>query len=231
MRQEELEDMYNLEKEHWWFKSKRKIIKYFIKKYGKPGSLLDIGCGTGITLLELKDSFEVFGVDSSKIALEFCKKRGLKNLKLSPAEKLPFKDESFDNILALDMLEHTDDELVLKEIYRVLKKDGTLIVTVPALQMLWTKHDEIFQHKRRYNKKELKEKLIKYNFKIQKLSYWNFILFPLAIIYKFINKKSHIQPAPKYLNKLLTAGLSIDNFFIKFINLPYGVSLIGIFKK
>jgi len=103
MKQEELEDMYNLEKEHWWFKSKRKIIKYFIKKYGKPGSLLDIGCGTGITLLELKDSFEVFGVDNSKIALEFCKKRGLNNLKLSPAEKLPFKDESFDNILALDM--------------------------------------------------------------------------------------------------------------------------------
>ena len=193
MKYEEIKMMYNLEANHWWFTARRRLIVYLFEKYCKRGLLLDLGCGTGINLSTFKKFTKVKGIDSSLLALEFCRKRGHNNVVKAKAEKLPFKDNAFDTILALDILEHIKyDDKVLAETYRVLKKDGILILTVPALKFLWTEHDNIFEHKRRYNTKGLKSKLEKQKYKIKKISYWNFILFPLMMIYKFINRKSHL---------------------------------------
>jgi len=232
MKSEEIEKMYKLEKSHWWFSAKRQLIIQLFKKYGKNGRWLDIGCGTGLNLKEFQKHSEAFGCDISEECISFCKKRGLKNLTRCSVTELKFSNNEFDVVTALDLLEHIEnDVLAIKEVHRVLKKGGIFIVTVPAYKFLWTKHDKIFYHKRRYSKKELTKKIRNIGFKTRKISYWNFMMFPFITLYKLSNRKSNIQRAPVMINFLLRKIILLDNFLIRYFNLPFGVSLTGVFEK
>jgi len=131
MQDIEYQKMYQLEANHWWFVSKRKFIKTVLKEK-KFSKILDIGCGTGKNIEMLSRYGQAWGLDNSKIALSFCRQRGLTNLKLGLAEKLPFKSNNFDLVTIFDVLYHQgikNDLEVLKEIHRVLRSDGQLIIT------------------------------------------------------------------------------------------------------
>ena len=141
----EYERMNRLEEDHWWFVAKRHFISILLKKHAlvpshqkgdpvyKKARMLDVGCGTGVILSHFKSlGFETSGVDVSDEALKYCRLKGLDNLKKASAESLPFPDNYFDVVTALDLLEHLDDEkYVLKEIYRILQPHGVFIATVP----------------------------------------------------------------------------------------------------
>jgi len=180
------QDLYDLEDTYWWHKTKRNLVSYFLNqnlKNKKGNKLLDVKCGTGKNLGIFSKFGDVCGVDSSPEAIAFCKERGFKNVTLGNIEKMHFKQNSFDAVTALDVLEHVNDDLALKEINKVLRSNGILVVTVPAFGWIWSKWDEVLLHKRRYTLKILSNILKANEFKIIRISYYySFLLLPILVI-------------------------------------------------
>lgn len=235
------DDLYNLEEKHWWHNSKRRIIRKLIKKYNfsKEPKILDVGCGTGKNIEELLKLGEVWGLDNSKEAINYCKKRGLKNLRLGNAQKTNFNPVSFDFITLLDILEHTDDNKTLIEMKRILKKDGLLIITVPAFSWLWSKWDEIAHHKRRYNKKSISRILKNNGFKILYATFlYSFLVIPVYLVRKIKQKLFYKQEYPSdfrlnnpLFNRLLNFLSFLEFKIAEKITLPFGTTILVIAKK
>lgn len=234
------QDLFSLEESHWWHISKRRIIRNLMNRYLnlKNPRILDIGCGTGKNIEELKDLGKIYGLDSSKEALKFCKKRGLNNLIFGSAEKTTLKNESFDLIMLLDVLEHTNDNKTLDETYRILKKEGIIILTVPAFSWLWSNWDVVLHHRRRYTTKNLTQILKQKNFEIIKISYmYSFLVLPAFIIRKiksFFSKEdysSDFKISSSFTNHLLNFISQLESFFILTTNIPFGTSIIAVARK
>jgi SAM-dependent methyltransferase len=243
MNDNEFERNFRVETHYWWNIGRFKIIEAFTRRYIKPSPhsrLVDLGCGTGATTLWLQEFGKVKGVDGSARALNFCKKRGLKDLTLSDMEKLKLPSGRFDAAFALDILEHVkDDSQAIREIYRILKPGGKLLVTSPAYQWLWSEHDEVCHHQRRYTLGEMGAKLASAGFDIQRRSYCIvFPFFPLVALLHFRSwfKKDKkimmsIVPLPEPINNFLVFLLRMENFFLRFIDFPFGVSVILLAQK
>lgn len=234
------EDLYNLEEIHWWHQAKRNLVSYYLKQNlsNNRSKILDIGCGTGKNLEVFSKFGNVWGIDSANEAVAFCKKRGIKNVIKGSIEKMPFKKSTFEFVTALDVLEHVDDSKSLKETYRVLKKSGMLIATVPAYLQLWSRWDEVLHHKRRYTKNTLRKVLEKTGFKIIKISYiYSFLILPALLIrtVKSLFYQDYYPSDFKLSNKIINALLGklaeIERFFIINMSLPVGTSLIVVAQK
>lgn len=151
-------ELYELEDDHWWFRSRRHVVSALLAREQLPASprILDAGCGTGRNLVEYARLGAVEGVDMSEDAVEFCHQRGFGGVRQGSLEELPFEDDRFDLIAATDVIEHLDDDVaVLGELLRVAAPGARLVITVPAYQWLWTRHDESLHHKRRYTARRL----------------------------------------------------------------------------
>lgn len=247
MRPQEHKKIYELEEDYWWFKAKRhllvKTVKHLTKDLNCNIRLLDGGCGTGASLLEFQKILPSVGVEKYFDALEFCKQRNLKNILGAELESLPFKKETFDIILALDILEHVDNDIeVLRELSRVGKEKAILIVHVPAFMFLWSDHDLAVEHKRRYTANRIFEQLNNSNFKIRSLSYRLCSFFILGIIKKYFLKlkrlmykdskiKAYRPKPPKFINDILYYIIKIEDYLLNFIRLPFGLSIICIAQK
>lgn len=240
MRRDLYRDLYNLEIKHWWHISKRKIVQSLIKRYNEIQNpkILDVGCGAGKHMSELRKVGRVWGIDQSPDAVKYCKKRGLKNVKIGNAEQTHLSSDSFDIITLLDVLEHTDDNKTLKELRRILKKDGILIITVPAFSWLWSRWDDVLLHQRRYTKTTLTGTLRKNNLNPIKITYlYSFLLLPVLIIRKikqifFIkNYPSDFKLSNSFLNTLLYFFTRVEFFFAQRLTIPFGTSLIVVAKK
>lgn len=214
-----------------------------LKKYVKSDSkILDAGCGTGGTMIYLKKAGfkNILGIDKSLDALEFCKKRKLNNVKLASVDNLPFKNESFDAIICLDVLYHkgVNPELVAREFFRVLKKGGIVYIQEPAYNWLKSKHDQAIETERRFTKGKISKILQKADFRIEKATYFN-LIFLIPIIVKRIKEKflknnkisSDVKRLTPFLNKLLNTTLVLERQMVKRFNLPAGLSVITIAKK
>ncbi|WP_353778105.1 methyltransferase domain-containing protein [Winogradskyella sp. 3972H.M.0a.05] len=238
------EDIYhNNEQSHFWFKARRKLILQFLKSYQKDIKILDVGCSSGILLKELiEEGFDpklLYGIDISEKAINNCKSNGLKNVFVMDAQNITLK-EKFDVIIASDCLEHLqEDEKALIDWENLMHDNGTLMVFVPALKVLWSKHDELNMHYRRYTRKELSQKIKQTGLRIEKASYWNTFLFlPIYFIRvagRVINKKSKddsgdIKPIP-LINSILYLLLLMENKLLRFMNFFIGVSTFSIAKK
>jgi len=188
--------------------------------------------------------YKTFGLDFSEEALAFCKKRKLQNLVRGSISTVPFKVETFDIAISLDVLYHSaieNDISALEELYHVIKQDGVLILNLPAYNFLQSRHDKAVHTRQRYTSKELIKKVKKAGFKIEKITYRNTVLFPLVfvkrLIYNFFIPKSErtesdLKPLPKFLNKFLTKILNFENILINLdIKLPFGLSVYCIAKK
>jgi SAM-dependent methyltransferase len=152
--------------------------------------------------------------------------------------ELPIKTESVGLIIAMDILEHLEDDTNgIVECYRALNKGGILIVTVPAFNSLWGIQDDVTGHKRRYLKKEILDKLKRGGFDILKSSYFNFFLFlPILIgrrLMHFFGLKVESENRINFpmLNSLLKAIFSIEPHVLKYFLFPFGVSILCIAKK
>tara|TARA_Y100000310_G_scaffold231756_1_gene234442 strand:- start:1474 stop:2202 length:729 start_codon:yes stop_codon:yes gene_type:complete len=241
MLEDEYQRMYDFEENYWWFKGKRHLLKTFFLKYyrGRP-KVLDIGCGTGIVMKEFKKVCDISGVDFSKEAITFCKNRGLVKVKEGDAMDLPYDSNSFEAVFILDVMYHKwilNDVKVMKEIHRVLKKNGEVFITDSAFPMLWGKHDVASQAARRYTKKDLQQKLELAGFEIEKISYFNFFLFPLVFIMRKLSNllsgapKTDLKPLPGFINGALYGLLKIETMMVSLISLPFGVSIFCVARK
>jgi len=243
MELQEYEKMYKLEKAYWWFIVKRKIVNDNLPKNSKRLKLLDVGCGTGMVLYDLKSrGYDTYGLDIMPAALKFCKARGLKNLFKGSVIKMPFKSEFFDIVTCLDVLYHKqikDDNEAIREIYRVLKPDGLLILTDAACPAMHSRHDIAAHVRERYTKKEICRKLSDCGFIIKKSSYFNTFLFPFVFVMRkidnLINKNkpvsSDIDNISPFVNKFFKSIFLLESNVLKRINLPFGVSILCIVKK
>ena len=245
--EEEFEALYHqYEKTHFWFKARRRYIVDYLKAKltdKKDAMILDIGCSSGILLCELAgcgfDINNLYGVDISSKAIENCKENGIRNAFVMDAQQIDLK-QAFDVIISSDCLEHLEnDEIALKNWHKLLKDDGTLLVFVPAFMFLWSSHDIVNMHFRRYNRKELKAKMEKNGYEIKKSSYWNFFgFFPHSLLLLlsrlFQKKKSQGQnnlQKMSIFNKVLFLLLNFENKLLSYINFPVGISVFCIVKK
>ena len=236
---------HELEDKHWWFVARREIITDCIRKYPaqtRVPKILDIGCGTGLILKHLQQFGRVQGIDCSSRAIEYTNMRiaGGAVAKLgSLPNQIPFDSEKFNVITLLDVLEHIDnDQKSIEVVYSLLEKGGVLICTVPAYQFLWSNHDNINHHKRRYALTDLRNKLISAGFKIEKISHYNTILFPLIAgirilkhLFRINAYKIDFQLPPKGVNDFLKSLFAFEKYLLRGINLPFGVSLLALARK
>lgn len=246
MRKDLYLDLYQKEETYWWHVGRRKLAFTLLQKYvfdqGAGNPIMDAGCGTGGNMEVLQAFGQVFGVDKEEAALSFCRKRGLKNLYLADITKaLPFEDSYFSLVTGFDMLEHVeDDERALQEFHRILKPGGTLFLTTPAHPFLWSKWDEVCDHKRRYESQELRQKVEAAGFKIKRFSSSNFFIFPPAVFVRKLketlipNKEGYstdFMPVPTFFNELLIWLYALEAMLIANFDLPFGLSYIVLAEK
>lgn len=235
-------DLYELEDKHWWHKAKRKRVVSLIQEFSKQKNpkIADIGCGTGKNVEVFSRIGTAWGVDPSKDAIAFCKKRKLKHLKLGTIEKTGFTDGSLDIVTILDVLEHIDNEdAAITELKRILKKDGMLVLTVPAFTFLWSQWDVVLHHKRRYTTTQISDLLEKHGFQIQTLSYmYPWLVLPAYLVRFFKSKNSDEQYASDFqlshpiVNQLIGIVTDIEQWLMRYIHFPIGTSIICVaFKK
>ena len=236
--------MDDVEGSHWWFVGRRAILESFLSKihsaitaHHSPLTILDVGCGTGANLEMLAQFGESEGVDVSDDALEFCRRKGLKVQK-GLAESLPYEDESFDITTALDVVEHLDDDLAgLKEMHRVTKTGGYSLIFVPAFMWLWGVQDDISNHRIRYTKKQIVERLGKAGFTVTRATYANWTFFAPILAGRTLMKVTGIKPESENnvnvsaLNGVFGKLFGAERFWLKNFNFPFGVSIVIVAKK
>lgn len=247
MNQSLLKKFNQIEKTHWWWEGRRQIISQLITPK-KNQKVLDIGFGTGETMNYLQKILlnpVLHGVDASVVAVRFAKSRGHKMAKKGLATKLPYRSNTFDTTLALDVIEHIgNDQKVVDEIFRVLKPGGEAIITVPALSFIWSKHDTGQGHKRRYTRRRLVKLAKKTGFEVHFISYFNFILSPIIIFIRLIGRLKPFNKLGEYDSKINydISDKKLINSFLKtifvteikclnFFRYPIGISAVVKFVK
>lgn len=232
---------FDIEEGHWWWRGRRAIIGSFLERlFPGPGPyrVLDVGCGLGAQLRALPFKFEGYGADSSPQALEGCRRRGMSRIFQVLGPELPFESEFFHAVLALDVLEHLDEEgPLLRNVHRVLRPEGHLLATVPALPWLWTRWDALNLHKRRYRRRPLRAMLERHGYQTRFCSYMNCFLFPLAAFRKLSEDlgcgQAGALPAGAVIpaatvNAALEALFGLERFVLsRGIPLPWGSSIMS----
>ncbi len=240
MEPEEYTRLYHVEQDHWWYKGMRQIIFPLLEKYitRKSNTILDIGCGTGMNMRHLKQYGKVIGTDTSDLALRFAQERRCTVTKASVV-RLPFQAQSFDLVTCFDVINSNsirDDVRALKEIHRVLRPRGIFLIREPAFKVLWSGHDIVGHTARRYTLRELRTKLTKAGFRIERITYLNTLLFPAVAVSRLLKNifgkcESDFKRTPRMLNELLFRILSSESSLLTRINLPFGVSVLAIARK
>ena len=235
--------MFRVEQSHWWYTGRRKILTDFVadicrRVTDRRPRILDVGCGTGANLLMLSQFGDAEGVDISEDALEFCRERGLANVKLGAAEKLPYDDGTFDLVTALDVVEHLDDDLSgLSEMRRVLRPGGRVLLFVPTFMFLWGVQDDVSNHRRRYRLPELRRVLEQAGFEVERTTYANITFFlPILLVRKLmratgIKAESENNITVSSLNGVLGRILGAESWMLKRMNIPFGVSGLCVARK
>lgn len=236
-------ELYELEEKHWWFIGKKQIVLSMLKKYmenNEENRILDAGCGSGLMLNAMKRFGIPYGMDYSEEAIKYCKLLFHGDVRQGwLPNNVPYPKNYFNAILALDVLEHIEDDLEsIIAIRDSLSDNGICVITVPAFMFLWSNHDRVHQHKRRYVLKELKQKLLDAGFKIEKISYYNTLLFlpifTVRMINKFLMKGERGSDAymqNRVLNYILKIIFTLEKYILKHINMRFGVSIMTVVRK
>ena len=238
-------DHADMEVEHWWFQGRRAVVKAVLKAHlepsHRPRQVLDVGCGTGgmlPLLAEFADS--VTGLDMSPEAAAHAQAQAPAGV-TARAGRIPDDiphDGNLDLVTAFDVVEHIDDDVAaLVSLRRALDpQNGLLLVTVPAYQWLWSPHDELNQHKRRYTRRTLIRSLQAAGLEVVHLSYFNTWLLPVVASVRLLRKalpgagdgaSDFVLPSPR-TNRLLTRVFSSEGRVVSRASLPAGVSIVAL---
>jgi SAM-dependent methyltransferase len=234
---------HQAEDRHWWYRGRRTVLEGVIAKLGlpRPARILDAGCGSGRNMVELARYGAVTGVELSDTSVALARERGIGEVVAGSVLEMPFADASFDLAVTLDVIEHLDDDLAaLRELRRLVAPGGVLLVTVPAYQWLWSGHDEINHHHRRYTRRSLQRVAEQAGWRQARTTYFNSLLLPAAILLRVLDRFNRakttessldlwIPPAP--VNWLLERPLTLEAATIaRGRRIPAGLSLLAVFR-
>ncbi len=248
MEQEHQQRYYELGQSYWWLAGKYRIIADVVRRFVSPAGagralrVLDLGCGPGNLLDYLAPHGDTFGSDFSQDALRFCAGRGFRRLFRADFHALPLRDDCFDLVTCIDVLEHLeDDRRAIGELVRILRPGGLLVVSVPAFKFLWGDHDTIYGHHRRYTTGEIRDRFEAAGLRMRKASYFEpLFLLPLLLyrnLKKALGRKGGLEqrddfvrlPAP--VNAALCQLIAAERFPLRFLSFPFGVTLLAVASK
>jgi len=235
--------MLDVDEHHWWYRGRRRIIRAELDRIplARAAQVLDAGCGSGRTLEELGRYGEVHGIELNPEAAEVARARGRGEVLMGRLEALPWDDDTFDLITCLDVIEHTpDDRVTLRELRRVCKPGGWLLVTVPAYQALWSLHDVANHHYRRYGRRTLRSAAVGAGWTVVRVSSFNALLLAPAAVVRLAQRRELASdgytPAltlgPAWLNQALEGPLRIEaQWLAQGRTLPVGLSLMAVMQN
>lgn len=240
MQHQHLEYHNRADVDHWWFAARRRIVLDQIRRRiaRSPGhrEILDLGCGAGGMLNYLSELGTAYGVDGTPEAVEFARAKTDAQVEVGGLpDQVPFDPGRFDIVTLLDVLEHVEDDRgSLKTIGQLLRPGGFVLITVPACPFLWSEHDDLNEHHRRYTRSELREKLETAGFRIRKLTYFNTLLFPPIALARLLQRlrppRGHADEGnlPSTLNMIFRMVFSLEKPLLRWLSLPVGVSLLAL---
>jgi 2-polyprenyl-3-methyl-5-hydroxy-6-metoxy-1,4-benzoquinol methylase len=240
MEEQVYQQIYEVEKEHWWFTARKSILLRYLESQlnlSPNARVLDVGCGTGAILETLSRRYESYGTDTAPQAIAFCRQRGLTRLHLGTLATYP-SSEPFDLITMLDVVEHVDDDLAfLRAARALLRPAGSVLIAVPAFPSLWSRHDEILHHRRRYTKRTLRALVNAAGFQIERLTFFNSLLFPIAYVKRMAsritgwNDWNDLDVPVRPLNKVLHFLFLLEGPLLPYTSFPLGLSLLCLARK
>lgn len=229
------------EESHWWFVGRRRILNDVLKGLALPENapILEVGCGSGGNLPLLARYGRVYGMELDATAREYARRRQVGPILPGRLpDDIPFEGQLFNLLVLTDVLEHVDrDDLSLRLLSERIQSGGYLLLTVPAFQGLWSRHDDLHHHKRRYNRARLMAILVDAGFEVLLLSYLNTLLFPVIatvrLCEKFLGKTGvdDLAMPPPALNQVLASIFASEGKVLKLMRLPFGVSLMALARK
>lgn len=242
MDQQTYTEIAEVERTHWWYSARRKILRAVVLAEQGTGAgrgpALDLGCGTGANHEVVSLCGPPVGADFSPLALAYSAARGgYTDLVGADATRLPFADASFAWVFALDILEHLDDAPAAREIFRVLRPGGRVVITVPAFAALWGGQDEVSHHRRRYSRRALRELLHDAGLEIHRTSYINSAMFlPIFLVRRAIallklRAQSENKLHPGWMNPILERVFAAEAHIVPHVPLPFGVSLLCVARR
>ncbi len=235
-------EMADTEARHWWFVGRRMILSTLLGDLRLPSnaSILEVGSGTGGNLQMLSAFGHVSAMEMDATARSICSQKTGRQFDVRPGScpnNIPFTGEKFDLICMFDVLEHIEDDIAtLSALKGLLAEDGRIMITVPAYRWMWSAHDEFLHHKRRYSAAEFRQKVADAGFQLARISHFNTILFPVAALVRLKDRLlSNANPSggsipSALINKLLATVFGCERFLLAKMNLPFGVSLVGLLQ-
>lgn len=238
-----MQTMLDVDEHHWWYRGRRQIIHAELDRLAlpEPARVLDAGCGSGRTLQELVRYGAVEGIELNEDAAKMAGQRGDGEVKVGRLEDLPWAQDTFDLIVCLDVIEHTpDDGLTLRELRRVCKPGGWLLVTVPAYPALWSAHDEANHHYRRYTRRSLRQAALSSGWQLTRMTSFNSLLLAPAAAVRLAQRRrrdtnshsANLNLGPDWLNDALEQPLRAEaRWLARGRTLPMGLSLLALLSN
>jgi SAM-dependent methyltransferase len=233
---------HRAEDRHWWYRGRRTVIEEVLARLELPNTsrILDAGCGSGRNMVELARRGTVVGLELSPTSVELARARGCGEVVEGSLLAMPFADGGFDLAVCLDVIEHLEDDIgAMRELRRTVAPGGALLVTVPAYQWLWSGHDVINHHHRRYTRRSMRAVAEQAGWRQVSTTYFNSLLLPVAILLRVLDRVNRrttessldLWVPPEPLNRLLELPLSLEAWLIRRGGrIPVGLSLLALFN-
>lgn len=233
---------HRAEDRHWWYRGRRTVLERVIEQLRLPARarILDAGCGSGRNMIDLARHGTVTGIELSATSVALARERSSGEVVEGSVLEMPFAADSFELAASLDVIEHLQDDLLaLRELRRVVAPGGALLVTVPAYQWLWSGHDEINHHHRRYTRSSLLRVARQAGWEPVRTTYFNSLLLPAAIALRVLDRFSSkttessldLWVPPPAVNWLLERPLALEAALIgRGGHIPAGLSLLAVLR-
>jgi SAM-dependent methyltransferase len=238
------EEMSRLERVHWWFVGRRVLLTSLTENSSHrkiPLRICELGCGSAENIAALSNRHDVIGVECSPVAREFAQKKlGNRIVSGSLPNDVPLESGSFDAILLPDVLEHIEEDgASFRKALDLLKPGGVAVVTVPAYAWMYCQRDRWHHHYRRYSKRAFEQVLNAEGATIEVLSYFNSTLFPIALAARLwlkyvVGERAQVEDMrvpSRPLNFLFRRILEWESSLLRFVRLPFGLSLVAVVRK
>jgi ubiquinone/menaquinone biosynthesis C-methylase UbiE len=239
-----LEATARAEREHFWFRGFRRFVAPLLAealRNRQAAAILDCGCGTGHNLAMLRRHGRAAGIDLTWTGLAFAHARGERAVAQASVTDLPFADARFDLVTSFDViyaLDEEDEAAALREMLRVLKPGGHLVINVAAMDFLKGNHSVLSGEIRRYSRATLGARLTASGFDVQRMSYTNATILPALVAVRLLQRMSGHQESQQEIsipaapiNALLSAALAVEAAALRLMNMPFGSSLLALARK
>ena len=246
MNPDEFAKLDQIDRTHWFYCGKRAIVRHWVDRYlslSASDLFIDAGCGTGTLLSEMATRCRVIGLDNHEESIARagpCVEAMGGTVLMTGLEKIELPDGCAAVVTALDVLEHLDDDTAaLRELARLLRPAGLMVVTVPALPSLWSDWDVALHHRRRYTRQQLLTLIQQPELEVLRCVYFNAAVLPLIALIRMGRKLRPPAPGgeraedrvpPPWLNSVLFHSL-VEPACWRWFHPPLGVSLLAVMRR